>query len=268
MKFGTYLMLNVLLVGGGILIYDTVRVERHETSRSADVASIEHATDPAASSASAESPIVLAGGGEAAVLAQFQEFNRRIAILEQARRGTPGGASAGTAHGTSAGGASDGGGVADPGEGLSLPDIGDPNDPRFDPVILERFRVYKDKVEQMEREKRAIEFANTRIEGLRLNLSSAQQEAVVAATVKYESQVRDTVRSLPRGARGPEERQKAVGELKEQYTKTIASIVPAGDAEKIVNSVTGIGGGGDQGGRPGGRIRGLGGNPQGGQTPR
>jgi hypothetical protein len=263
MKLGTFLLLDVLVVGGGILIYDAVRSERPEP-KAPEVASISRTGDaPPPIESRPESPIVLSGGGEAALLARLDELGRRIAVLEQTRPAPR----APSTDETTPGGVP-GGNVQYPeGADLSLPDIANPEDPRFDPVVLARFRAYVEKVEQMRRDERAAEFVGNQIDRLGLSLTAPQKEQIVAATLKYQAQARETFRNMPRGDPGREERQRAFTELRDQYSKTVNSVVGSADAEKIVASLARWGGGfGDDGRNP--RVpRGTGASPE-AQPPR
>ena len=59
------------------------------------------------------------------------------------------------------------------------------------------------------------------------------------ATLSFREKTRNMWRNLPRGAddESREKRREAMEGMREEYSKTVYSLVPSADAEKIVNSM-------------------------------
>ena len=109
-------------------------------------------------------------------------------------------------------------------------------------------------MDAIERRERYVEMFDRQLDRLGISLTTEQQEKVVDETIAFRTKVRDAGRDA--AGRSQDERRAAMDALREEYSQTVYSLVPTGDAEKIVESMGRYPGYGfrqrDAGGRGGG----------------
>ena len=224
----SYILLNVLLVGGGILIYDTLKGDPQSVS-----SGVGHydplRSDPVEEEDAGESRVVLLDGGGEGILAKrnanrLDELEGQLASL--ARRAREGGGSDGTA-----------GGADVPPIALEAPEVLDGVASGFDEPTLKSIEQYVDEINR----RKMVERQRNRVEGevtrLGLELNEAQTAAVVDLTLGYQEKARDLLRqTFSRDDKGREDRKQAYEQLRQEYTTSLNRLVPATEAEKITAS--------------------------------
>jgi len=222
MKLGPYLLLNVLVVGGGIFLYDTLKGDPVVPSYTHTVTQAPEAARPSADS---PGPVVLDAGD-----ADFQAERNRQKLQELEalirRMAVPvdsGGGSTGAAGGTVPALEMD---AVEPGENAV-----------FDEKTLTTLKAYMDEIRRRDEEQRRKDRVNEELNRLDLRLSDSQRDAVVSATLSYQDKARDVMRgTYTRDEAGQSERRTALETLREEYAVTIRSLVPNAEAEKITSS--------------------------------
>ena len=252
MKLIPILLINLLSVGAGIFVYDQVREDD-----AGDVHYTEHTTT-IADSGDAPAPML---SGSSASAARVDALEKELASLREAfaRR-----------HGREAGNA-----VASTDGDLTAPidlkpvEGADPETGEggiYDEKTLDTLKSYMEEIRRQDRQERAERGVMRQLERLDIDLTEAQQKAVVDATLTMQRKRGEMFRNVPRGDMSTEEgrqkfreeMQKAGDVLREEYSTTVYSLVPAAEAEKIVegmstsrNRSTAMGFGGNRGGRRG-----------------
>ena len=226
MKLST-VFVQVALVAAGILVYDQVRGSEPAESLGPEPAVVRleaPAPEPA------PLPVVLEGKGVGVLVEQMGDVNRRVADLEkQMKTRTVAVADAGYRPTTS-----DGTGDQTPEEGATYVDE-DGNTRKFSDDDVAWFRALKGEVDAIERRERYVEMFDRQLDRLGISLTEEQQKKVVDETISFRTKVRDAGRDA--AGKSQDERRVAMDTLREAYSQTVYSLVPAGDAEKIVESM-------------------------------
>lgn len=231
MNIGQVLLLNVLLVGAGIFTYDVIKGDSAPADTPDYEASI-GATAPEAGPTDDYTPEpALQGGAETANRGRIEKLENELASMKEllAKLSVKGANTAAVG--------SDG-----PVASIDLPvvDEGDEN-PEFTDDSLRSLRAMMEKVEQQRRDERIVEGMKRQLDRLGLELSDDQEQAVIKATMDYRNKQRQMWRDLPRGNDDEtrEKRREAFESTREEWSKTVYSLVPSGDAEKIVSGMSG-----------------------------
>lgn len=241
MKLGPILLLNALITGAAIFTYDVVKGD----AAPADTPTYEMGmtADPAPKTGDDYTPEPsLQGIGDEVWRAKVGKHEAEIASLKEllAKLTAKGGSSA-------AASGSDG-----PVASLDLPIVNEGDeDPEFDEDTLRSLRKMMEQVEQQRRNERVVEGVKRQLDRLGIELSDDQEKGVIDATMGYRTKMGQMWRELPRGNDDEtrEKRKEAFDGLREEYSKTVYSLVPAADAEKIVGGMGRSTGGFDMGGR-------------------
>lgn len=264
MNVGTYLLFTVPLVGGSLFVYDSLRREPAHTP----------AEDVALSAAPTARPEAPAGAGPAlqADPTAMVERIAREAVERMLRERGPAAAAPSRNEVVGSGGREAPVALAD------LPAIEVPGDlggdapvGTYDERSLKVLRAYMEEVERRQREERNVQMLNDQLTRLGVALTDSQRKSVIEATMRHQQAVRETLRSLPAGQEGREARSQAMQQARDAYAKQVFDLVPAAEAERIVNTLgqgwrregavgPGPGGGGNGGAGGGGGRRGEGGN--------
>jgi len=227
MKHGPYLLINLLLVAGGIFIYDTLWRDATDLSRGGRMSN-ELATSSEPGSATDAAP-------REDIEAFVQETLTRLQVLEEvlgdirrtagsapraaARHEPPAAPTAGTLPGL------------DPEHPL------DPEGRRFDEKAIETLRAYLaeiDRRKHVEAQRRLVESELTRQD---LGLTPSEQDAVVETTIEYRGRVVDLMRKRwARGEKGRAERAVAFENLRAGYRADLDRLVSADGVERIMSS--------------------------------
>jgi hypothetical protein len=222
MKLGPQLLITMLLVAGGIFIYETMRSDSAVGGAAGGYElrpdGVGGSRGPAAGTAQ------LDGGGETLLAEQnagrLERLERRLATLQEelARlRRAPRGAAAAGGTGVPA---------------MDPRDIVNADDPRFDDGTLATIAAYFDEINRrktVERERLRI---GTELDRKGIMLSETQKTAIVEQTMAYQDRAREALTSsgYPRDEAGRLERQQAFEALQAEYEATIRRLVP--DEEK------------------------------------
>lgn len=246
MNVGTYLLLTVPLVGGSLYVYDSVRPDPAPVlMESAPLA----APSRRAESAEPSGPLLQADPS-----AQVERLVREA--VERMRQEQ---LASGRTTGVLPSAGSDGALPATPPLALgSDPEAVEGPGATFDEKTMRVFRAYMQEAWRLREEEQRVQRIQTALTTMGVSLSDSQRTAVVAATLKLRSQRLELAKKFP-GAENNEARNKAVQELRTDYSKTIHDIAPAVEAEKIVNELAGNRGWGDAADAPAGGPRRVGG---------
>ena len=232
MKLGPILLLNVLIAGGAVFSYHMVAGPAPATDNTGygdemsvdpePIADVE--TDYVAEPA-------LQGVGDEVYRNKVEKLEKELASMKEllASLQVKGGK-------VSIEGGS--GGAAMPAIEMPIVEEGE-EDPEFTDDTLRSFRAMMEQVEQQRRDERIQEGLKRQLDRLGVELSEDQEQAVMKATLDFRQKTRNMWRGLPRGAddESREKRREAMEGMREEYSKTVYSLVPAADAEKIVNSM-------------------------------
>lgn len=235
-----YLLVNVLLVGAGLFAYDTLRAERPVPVT--EPVPVVRAPEPAAEPAPEPLPgISLVGMGEEQIFERLDKMAKRLASLEtqlkqQGRTRV----------------------IADSGDGAGTPAYGAPvsldtlpqdedGNPVFDAQEMAWFRALKEEVDRQVRMERYEDMIGRQIDRMEVSLSDEQREQVIAAAIDFRNSIRDSIRQLgdQPGETTREAREAAVAEVRENFSQTMYSLVPASDAEILLSQLGGYPGRGD-----------------------
>ncbi len=225
----SYVILNVVLVAGGLFLYHTLVGAPQRAPAGGDYSHLE-GDDLLDSPQDLPDPVMLDSGADGALSRRNAEsiadLRREIATY-LARRGTASGGDADQPLG-SAGGAL---------PALSDLDTVDGDDAVFDDRTLKTIEAYMDEINRRKAEARN----RTRLDGeltrLGVELSDGQRASVIETTVGYQKKVRAVLQgSWGRDEAGRTARKEALGKLKDEYTAAIHTLVPTAEAEKITSS--------------------------------
>ncbi len=258
MKLGPYLLINLLMVGGGIFIYDNLK---SDTGSGSDAPVYDPLTAEAPSRdepTPAPEPMELDGGANDVTnrdnTRRINSLERTIADLREELRSLKG---------------SNGGGTTTSGNGvmpsMASSDLVDEENPVFDDGTLSTISAYLDEINRRKNEERQMRRIETELERKDIDLSESQKESVVKETLAYQAKARDLLRKqFSRDEAGREERRQAFQGLQDEYASVIKSLVPEQQADQILDSRLGRGmgffgnfggGGNNRGGMRRGRNR-------------
>ncbi|MDF1702243.1 MAG: hypothetical protein P1V36_13895 [Planctomycetota bacterium] len=224
----SYVLLNVVLVAAGLFLYHTLVGAPAPAPTGGDYSHLEP-DDLGEIPPGDDTPILLDSGADQALSRRNAEniadLKRELALYLAKRR------SAGTASDdplASAGGTM---------PALSDLDQVDEDNPQFDERSLRSLETMLDEINRRKAEARN----RTRLEGeltrLGVDLTDEQRGAVVEATVAYQGKARALLQQgWPRDEAGRASRKEAFGKLRDEYTATLGTLVPAAEAEKISSS--------------------------------
>jgi hypothetical protein len=253
MKIGPILLINLLLTGSALFVYDTVKGDP-EPVRAPAISMIDSGGE--ITDVDDSSPVELIGNGGQMALARIKAQEKEIASIKELLAKLQAGGSARTVVNE------DGTTSPAPMASLDLPDVVGDEKPVYDEQLIKNFRSLWDAAEAQRREERITEGLQRQLDRLGVKLDDTQTKGVIDATKGMREKMRDVFTSMrgrgsDDGAR--EEMQASMEELRGEYSKTIYSLVPAAEAEKIVEGMSNNRGwgrstfaGGDGGNRRGG----------------
>ncbi len=252
-NIGPMLLINVVLVAVGIGVY---HVATADDSAGSGGDFITEKTTVIHDDGS-DGPML--DGGSARNDRRISELEAEIASLKEllGKRHASGGSYDASGNG---------GGSGDILPSLDLDVGGTEEKPTFDEDSLTAMKKYMDEIRRRDAEERLVNGLERQLGRLDVNLSEEQSEAVIKATIAAREKRMAMFREM--GQRGRnldeagreafrEEMRQANDKLREEWSTTVYSLVPAGDAEKIVEGMGrsiswGGRGGFDTGGRAGG----------------
>jgi hypothetical protein len=255
MRLGPQLLITMLLVAGGIFIYDATRSGAPAAGTGSGYELRPDGTGEAgepAAEPTGGSETLLDGGAETMLArnnaGRIARLERSLTTLEEAlarlRRAPKSGAGAEAIDG-----------------GESVPaldprDIVNEENPHFDDATLATISAYFDEIHRRRSEERERMRIGIELDRQGVDLSETQKKAVINETVDYQERMRALLgRPYPPDEAGRTERQEALNDLKGDYEKTIRRIVPDEEkAQKVLESRTARRLG-FTGGLPGGRVR-------------
>jgi hypothetical protein len=251
----SYLLINVVLVAGGIFAYDQLRSPEQARSQAPAYDPL-RADDYDADAIERDDPEPMRATGMQGShdKATVRALEDRIASLERKLARLPRG-----------GGSTDDGTPLPVGgklPELSTHDFIDPDNPTFDEKTVQTLEAYVDEINRRKQEQRQRDRIGGEMERLGIELTEEQKKGVIDQTLLYQTKARELLRQAwPRDEKGREDRKQAFQGLQEEYKTTINRLVPADAAEKISTSrvARGIGfygGGNARGPRRGGGGRG------------
>jgi hypothetical protein len=236
MKFGVFLLLQVLVTGAAVFAYDAIRDRNTPTVEAPRPADIVRERPEVV-----QTP-TLAGTG-------WSELLRRVEALEAKP-------SAGTHVGVIPGITE----VPDASSGVTglpteatAPETGDGAAPaltQFDEKQIAKFRLLLDEVEKRRREERQLENFRDLMKRIEVNLTAEQEKGVIAARTAYGEKRAEMFRTIRtegrtdgnrtdggRTAAGDRESRQAMAkDLRDEYGRALEAVVPAADAQKILDA--------------------------------
>lgn len=239
MKLLPILLMNVVLVTGGIVIYDQIRSDAPETTYvTNDKGPDLLPPGPEAGRPGDPPPLLRAQGVDPRLLARLEALEKRLNVEPAGPADTP------TEGETEAPG------------GMAAPELPiDEEKPSEDSV--RRFKRMMEAAQQMQRDERERERLQRTLERLELNLSEEQTDKLFSATREYRRKIGDVWRTAFRGNQGGDREQmreaarQGMETVREEFAVTINKFLPTGDAQKIVENAGQLGMrgfGGDMGG--------------------
>ncbi len=249
MKLGPILLLNVLIAGSAVFSYHMIAGPEAKDDNSGYEAPMSGEFEVDEPEVATQEP-ALRGVGDEVYRDKVMSLETEVASLKALLAKITVKSTRPTADGTTSTGG--------PTAALELPVVeeGEEN-PEFDDATLRSLRAMMEQVEQQRRQERIEQGLQRQLDRLGVELSDDQEKAVIQATVGFRDKTRNMWRNLPRGGddEAREKRREAMDTMREEYSKTVYSLVPAESAEKIVNSMgrgMGFSSRGDMGGRRGG----------------
>jgi len=235
MKLLPIVLINAVLVAGGIVIYDQVRGDgpatTYATDGGGDDVQIAQITERVAA-LEGRAPTLRATGSDPRILARLEALETRAAV-----RAPSGGTSTPDADG-----------AAPAEDALALPDVPEGEQPANEDV--RRFRRLMEAAEQQRRDERDRERLLAVLKDLDITLNAEQTNKLVAAQRDYRSKVGDVWRKAFSGIREAgadregmrEAARQGMEGLRDQFGVTINKFVPSADAQKIIENMNRIGG--------------------------
>ncbi len=223
----SYLLINVVLVAGGIFVYDEIKSPDPTQVHTDYTGGL---TADAPDTPSDDRPAPMTSGGlrdrsDEALADRVAAMERLLSSLS-ARRAERADDGTGPL-------ASNGGKLPE----LSATDFIDPDDPVYDEKTLQTIASYMDEINRRKQEERQRNRVASELDRLGLELSDAQQKSVVDETLAYQGKARDLLRQgFARDEDGRTARREAFKTLQDEYKNTINRLVPTAEAEKIANS--------------------------------
>lgn len=226
----TQLLLTLILVAGGIFVYDALVVREP--------------ADPAPETIRQEPSVAPAPTPEAEELAPFpvlegrgddiwrSDIERRLEGLER---------SPDVAGRTESSAALEASGVpgvpAGESEDEVLDENGQPRKRRFTPKDVATFRALLETVERQRREEKTRRGMLDGLKKLGVELPEAQANKVVDLTVGLYRGFQAKTRGMPKGEEGRAQRLEIFRELRTTYADELYRVVPPDDAERIVEAI-------------------------------
>ena len=231
MKIGPILLINLLLTGSAIFVYDTIKGDP-EPVTTTTTAMIDE--DGTVTEVADNTPVELIGNGGQMALVRLKAQEKEIASIKALLAKLQAGGSAPLVV------SEDGTPVA-PMASLDIPDVVGDEKPVYDEQLIKNFRALWDAAEAQRREERITEGLQRQLDRLGVSLDESQTKDVIDATKGMRGKMREIFTSMrgrgsDDGAR--EEMQASMEELRGEYSKTIYSLVPAAEAEKIVEGMS------------------------------
>lgn len=232
MNVGTYLLLTVPLVGGSLYAYDSLRKDPAPAEPAAYAPAV-----PRTEVRIAEGPTLQGDPTAATERIVRQMLERYMAELKGSAAGT-----ASVVPGSPAAAPSSGPAPAiDFGSEPVASSDGTPTS--FDEHTLKVFRSYLDEAQRREREENLRNSITQNLDRLGVSLSDSQRKAAVDLTVKYWRERREALQAIPAGQQSREARVKATQQAQEAFSKALSDVLPASEAQKIVEGLGQWGGG-------------------------
>jgi len=230
MKMLPLLLINVALVGGGLVIYDQLRSDApsatYHTGGVDPVQVSDLESRIARLEQSSGAPMLRTGGTEALVQ-RLESLEQRLARVPPPPR--PDGPPA----------------ADDPRPPLERPEMAATGDPAAQPSEdeLRWFRRMREADEQARREERERQQLATMLSSLEINLDEQQMDKLVVAQRKMRDQMGDIWRNVRRGPdvdreQVRQEMTQKMDSIREEFSVTINKFIPAADAAKIVETTT------------------------------
>jgi len=223
-------LLTVVLVAGGIFVYDALLARPPEEAPPAD---LHAASPPAAEPAPALPPFaVLEGRGDDLWRADVE---RRLAELE--RRGNG-------ATTTEAGSLDEPASSSDapdeeaPADGESAEDGAPARERR--PVTHEEVARFRALLEAVERQRREEDVRRKMREGLKkigVELTEPQTKSVVDLTLRFYRGVQQKLQTIPQGEETRDQRLALYQQMKRDYADELYGIIPAAEADRIMQAI-------------------------------
>ncbi len=241
MSIPLQILLQLALVGGGIVVYDAVKSSEPPPAHHHEDAVTDHIEDKDSGDETNETLHAapdgtgLEGNRTEAMIAkhsmQLEELKRQIALLTRMRTEDSGSTGSNASSDVPAGGEI----------GLAAP-AGTTDEPVFDDSSIERFTAYMEEAQRRQRERRRREGYARMLKAQDVNLSAEQEEAVIDLALEYQSKARDVMREtmgMMRNDETREKRREMLQSVKKEFDDKVAELVSTADAEKISNSNVG-----------------------------
>lgn len=226
----SHVLLTVVLVAGGIFVYDALVVRPPEEPPPVEL----RADAPPAPEAVAEIPpfAVLEGRGDDLWRADLE---RRLAELESRVDGgrkvevVPGESPAAPPEGAD----------ADAAEDEAIAGEGEPEAGRR-AVTREEFARFRALLEAVERQRREEDVRRKMRDGLNkigVELTEPQTKSVVDLTLRFYRGVQQKLRTIPQGEETREQRTALYQQMKRDYADELYGIIPAAEADRIMHAI-------------------------------
>lgn len=229
MKLGAVLFLQLLVTGAAVFAYDTFR--RDASPVSVEAPRHEPAADIVREKPEAPQTPLLSGTG-------WGDLLRRVEALEG--KPTEGGR-VGVIPGVTDAPDMSSGITSLPTEGAPAEDGAAATLTQFDEKQIAKFRTLLDEVEKRRREERQLENFRDLMKRIEVNLSSDQEKRVIAARTTYTEKRTEMMRSIRtdgnRTDGNDREKRLAIAkDLRDEYGRALEAVVPAADAQKILDA--------------------------------
>jgi hypothetical protein len=221
----SYIVLQIALVGAGILVYDQVRGGQEPAAPV--IAGLDTPRGQPASAPEIEvmAPVVLEGKGMDAVVDRLVALEQRVAGLTERTTvvgdsGYPAGRPAApeiAAEGTA--------------ERAANPESG------YAQAEIDWFRGLKKEADQIERRERYASMINRQLNRADVDLTDEQRGRIVDSTIAFRNRMRDEMRQAQERGDDRDARQTLIDGIRTEYEQTVYSLLPVGDAEKVIESV-------------------------------
>ncbi len=225
----SYLLINLVLVGGGIFAYDQLKADDRAPGRGGGYADPLTADAPFEGGADQDTPEPLRvetgmrGSHDKATIRALED---RIASLERIISGLPRGGSDGKPLPA-------GGKLPE----LAATDFIDPDNPAYDEKTIQTIEAYVDEINRRKAEQRQRDRVDGELNRLDLGLTEAQKKGVIDETIRFQAKARDLMRQQwSRDEEGRTQRREAFQNLQDEFKVTINRLVPTEAAEKISTS--------------------------------
>ncbi len=216
------LVLTLVLVAGGLFVYDTFVADRSPPAPTESLRVDTPAAPPPATTP-VEPPmrVELQGAGVEALVRRVEALEARAEELAAAasRRATPG----------------EGGAGIPP--GFRVEDVVDVEEPIFDERELAWFRAMKDEVDRQQRQERFERMISNQLERTGVSLTDEQREGVLKATLDYRQSITARYRQEGFSKQPAEVRNEALSQLRADYEQSLYMLVPAAEADKILQQM-------------------------------